>query len=128
MYIDWQYINPEWKYNKSDWKYNKSYCKYNKSDWKYNRPGWKYNKSDNQIVNSRWFEISDIWKDPIYFNTHVNYNCFKLNKSYMWNHFWGMKNIKHQRKKDIKSVYLGVFDWLIVECVDRSEAINHWII
>jgi hypothetical protein len=38
--------------------------------------------------------------------------------------FFGMKNMRYQRNKDFKSFPLDVFDWLIVECVDRLEAIN----
>ena len=64
----------------------------------------------------------------------LSYVCqlLLLNKSYMLSHsnmedmqfFFGMKNMRYQRNKDFKSFHLDVFDWLIVECVDRLEAIN----
>ena len=55
-----------------------------------------------------------------------------VKKSYMLSHskmedmqfFFRMKNMRYQRNKDFKSFHLDVFDWLIVECVDRFEAIN----
>ena len=40
--------------------------------------------------------------------------------------FFGMENILHHRNNDFKSFRLGMFDWFMVECVDRLEAINPW--
>ena len=38
--------------------------------------------------------------------------------------FFGMENILHHRNNDFKSFRLDMFDWFMVECVDRLEAIN----